>query len=462
MSISAGHYISSYWLLGDDQLSISKDRSQKDRFLAHFKHSLLFNPSLLLSDSMAIDNANFRHLLEFQPEFRELINSETLTLAIRKDHDGAPRDLLSLRDEFIQKRESRVPDLDKSNDGLRYLSRMANVSSYSVRELSRHFKEKSMAVFENEEVRQRLSEPVAETVRTLASEAQQNVDRDFGLNFFIFELPEQLRRIHPTISDTQIEELGDFAKQPYFTALPTVLDTSSIYAQKHASAFRICGGRSRLVSCGEVETRTIRLTTGLASFAAGIALLPSEKILQLRGSDEARAYFEARNDFNVATLEDSKRYFFIALADYVRRIEEEIIVRVGRGQEDGQSLEVAFDVKERRKEHLVRMLDYTPDLFTYISVSAIVGGHALGYDPYLPVALSLLFVKPVLNALSFAVTGRTSNKMVKDEENLRHLTVDEFATKWKNSERLDANILTFPSRSEHIPSETLYTSERIL
>lgn len=462
MPISADLYEPSYWLLGDDQLELSKNPSLKSLFAANFKHSLLFNPSLLISDSMAIDNANFRHLIESDPEFRELINANTFSVAVRDDINGRPRDLVALKEQKIAEGKSRVPELDSSNVGLDYLGRNASIVPYSIDQVSRMFSERSIALFEDNAVQERLPNNVWCDVQQLARKAKENLGPKYGLDYFFFHLRDQLHELRPDINvDAFIEDIKNVANQPYITALPTVLGITAIYANKHAEAFEICGGRSRMVSCGEFDARSIPLLTGLAAFGKGMALLPTERILRLRDTDEARAYFEARNEFNVSVLENSKRAFLSALGEYVRHIEFEIIqhTQVERGGEGALSVE--FDVKERRTERWVQRIDSSPDLVTYILVSAAWGASMFGLDLPLPDYLGLLFVKPVIDTVTYARYGTTSKKMARDKENRMRLVAGALERQWNDDHRLDADVTAFSTTTSYIPGEILYTSEKI-
>jgi hypothetical protein len=134
-------YSPSYWLLADDQLDLGLDRAKADLFRAHFNHSLLFNPSLLFSDSMAINNRNFRHLVEHDSEFRTLIENSHFGIAVRTDANNQALDLIELKERFIKDRKSRVTELDHSNDGLQFLQNCSEIVPYSGQELAQFYSE---------------------------------------------------------------------------------------------------------------------------------------------------------------------------------------------------------------------------------------------------------------------------------------------------------------------------------
>ena len=85
-------------------------------------------------------------------------------------------------------------------------------------------------------------------IRDIALEAKENLGQNFGLNFYFYELEELLKRKRNDVEDLHIDYIKQFAQHPYVTALPNAINTTSIYASKHAPAFDVCGGRSQMRS----------------------------------------------------------------------------------------------------------------------------------------------------------------------------------------------------------------------
>ncbi len=451
-------YKPSYWLLGDDQLDLAKDPFKKDQFVANFKHSLLFNPSLLFSDSMVINNRNFRHLVENDVAFRELINPSTFFVAIREHNDGNPRCLLELKKEFIEKNKSRVTELDHSEDGLDFINRSSQKINYSSEQLANFFREQSISLFEEDAVQERLPDGIWRDVRDIALEAKDSLGQNFGLNFYFYELEGILKSRRNDINDCHIEYIKQFAQHPYVTALPNAINTTSIYAPKHRAAFDICGGRSQMrLMDKHSQMQSIELRTGLAAFAKGIKLLSSQDILELRKTDEAAEYFNARLELDREDFEYSREGFIIAFAAYISRIEDRILSRFGRvNSADTRTLTVSFDLKERKIMGLVDGLENASDQFTYVTVAAAAVGFSVA------AYLSLLFVNPVKKACALIATGKTPSELQNEAYNIKNLQKQELIDKWTETHKMILTENVFRTKKQYIPNETIYTAPQIL
>jgi hypothetical protein len=464
MAIASEDYLPSYWLLGDDQLDISKNESEQSLFEASFKHSLLFNPSLLFSDSMTINNRNFRQLIENSAEFRELVNPTTFFIAVRENDNGDPTNLIELQHSFAQSQKFRVTELQNSDRGMTFLQESASKLPYSVNRIAGLFAEQSVNIFGTDEIQSRLPRNLWKDVQDLARQARDDLGEKYGLDFFFYHLDGLLSRRRPDMPvDRYMDDIKQIVQLPYVTALPTAVNTTSIYANKHSEAFEICGGRAEMVSVdGRPDVRAIKLRTGLANFGNGIALLSPDDILRLRNSDEAREYFYARSGIDIATFAESKRHFLDALGAYVRRIEDIIISRLATQSVGLDNMQVVFDVRENRKRGLIKALDYVPDVFTYVTVAADLLGKLVGFDLSVPAYLSMLFVNPVKDVVAAGLTGETSTQMAVKAENRRNMKKDEITEQWDGSERIPAEITVFRGAGGGTRGETRYTSGKII
>lgn len=462
-------YVPSYWLLGDDQLELSKNGSHQKIFEANFKHSLLFNPSLLFSDSMAINNRNFRYLLEHSQEFRTLIQETNFTVAVRVDNDDKPSNIVELKRTFSQSGKSRVTELDNSEEGLSFLQKTAHQIPYSIKSVSQEFSERAVEVFLDDSVQEQLPNNIWRDVHDLAKEAREEQPADFGLDFFFYRLKDRLLQRRKgrdsnfeSSIDRYMEAIKDIAQYPYITALPNSIDTMPIYASKHAAAFTICGKRGRMHSPEGPHSVSIPLLTGLAAFETLIGLLPAEDIIDLRSSSEASGYFKARFEFDVNRLEGSKTDFHIALGRYVRLIEDRIIRRFDATRGTGESISVNFDIKERHKVGLIKGLDYLPDAYAYISLGMSVAHPEVG----IPAFLGLLFVVPAVKlvkkmAATAVISNISSADVTADLEAVRALKVNELQTGRSESEKIPSSIIVTKTRGRYIPDETIYTNDRL-
>jgi hypothetical protein len=460
-------YSPSYWLLADDQLDLGLDRAKADLFRAHFNHSLLFNPSLLFSDSMAINNRNFRHLVEHDSEFRTLIENSHFGIAVRTDANNRALDLIELKERFIKDRKSRVTELDHSDAGLQFLQNCSEIVPYSGQELAQFYSEQVVDLFLHDAIQKKLSGDIANDVHYLASQARSELGAGFGRDFFVFRLRDRLikhrrgkSRSAEADVDASMQTIHRISEYHYITALPSKIDTTPIYANKHADAFDICRGRSDLHSVdGYNSDHHIRLLTGLASFEKYVARLPAEDILELRKTDEASEYFTAKYNFDAKTYDESKRNFMAALAAYVRRIEDRIIHRFDASRDAEDTVLVKFDVRRRLQSGLMTGIDYSPDALVYISIAAELSKHSV------PAALGLLFVMPALAVARKTVRASLGNTYVspnaseeQSDNDLRNLKVHELTVRGTlGGQRIEAEAIVKKTSEEYVPDETLYS-----
>jgi hypothetical protein len=457
-------YNSSYWLLGDDQLQMSSDRTREALFRAHLKHSLLFNPSLLFSDSMVINNRNFRHIVETDKDFRELLAQSNFSIAIRTDDNGRPNDLLELRNTFKKDGKSRVPELDEHSDGLSFLQNHSKFIQYTGSDLAKFYTTNVVDIFQHDAVQERLPNGVWKDVHELAREARRELGPKFGRDFFVYKLRDRLiERRKGTSSaieaeiDQHMEVIKSVSEYHYITALPSTINyTDPIYASKHADAFKICRGRGVLSSVdGNPDTRPLTLTTDLASYESCIAELTAKDIIDLRGSDEGLAYFKAKFDFDVSKFEESKRNFYVALSGYVSRIDKRIIERFGPHHRANESLSLQFELKSRSKIPN-KLIDYSPDILVYISIGALLAHTDV--SPF----WSLLCILPALNRAKKLVHAAVDNPYADpstsdelSEQALRELIKDELRT--RGGRQISAEINVSKTSEKTIPDETIYT-----
>lgn len=465
-------YSPSYWLLGDDQLLMSSDLAQARLFRAHFNHSMLFNPSLLFSDSMAINNRNFRHLVEHDQAFRSLISGGNFSVAVRRGSKNHAVNLIELRENFIKDGKSRVTELDHSDDGLHFLQRHSRIIPYSVAELSEFYSDQVVDLFLHDAVQQKLPNSISNDIHYLAKQAKSELGDAFGRNFFFYDLRNQLvkhRSGKSLNAEAEVNQvmatIKSVAEYHYITALPAKIDTTPIYANKHADAFNICRSRNRLNAVdGYHADHPIRLLTGLAAFETFVAKLPVDEILSLRATDEAAQYFRAKYEFDADKFETSKADFNEALEHYVRRIEDRIIALFGSHGSGEDEINVKFELKERLQTGLIRGIDYAPDTLVYISIAAELANHSISAAYGLVCVLPVLGVAKKIVRAGFRSTYVNANISEEEAEyNLRNRKVRELSDQAeREGERINATATLKKSKQEYMPDETLYVGNSIL
>ena len=100
-----------YWMLADTELPIAKDLTCKGSFEAHFKHGLLFNEKLMISDAQAVNCVNFRTLVNESEEFKQLMSQELLSIAVRDPLGRSKCDRLTqVRDAFHKENKRNMAE----------------------------------------------------------------------------------------------------------------------------------------------------------------------------------------------------------------------------------------------------------------------------------------------------------------------------------------------------------------
>ncbi|CAE6883058.1 hypothetical protein ACOMICROBIO_FLGHMIGD_00357 [Vibrio sp. B1FLJ16] len=64
-----------YWMLADTELPIAKEKSFENSFEAHFKHGLLFNEKIMISDAQAVNCVNLRNLIRKKKQLQRTNNT---------------------------------------------------------------------------------------------------------------------------------------------------------------------------------------------------------------------------------------------------------------------------------------------------------------------------------------------------------------------------------------------------
>jgi hypothetical protein len=256
-----------------------------------------------------------------------------------------------------------------------------------------------------------------------------------------------------------MEVIKRVSEYHYITALPSSIDyTDPIYANKHAEAFKICRGRGGVSSIdGSADARSLRLTANLASYEKCVAELSAKDILDLRSTDEGRAYYKAKYDFDVGKFEESKRNFYVALSGYVRRIDDRIIQRFGAHHKGDERFSLEFELKTKSKR-VNKVIDWSPDILVYVTIALDQVGTVIS-----PL-WSLLCVLPAINRAKKIVRAALDNPYVDPglpeevvEQNLRELKMDELRE--RGGSHLPAEVKMSKSSENAIADETIYTGE---
>lgn len=125
---------SSYWMLADTEVPLAWDKTRIDTFASYFKHALLFNEKLMLSDAQAVNCMNFRRLVAQDADFRQVLDKDILSVAVRAPQD-APQGhrLTQVRDAFVKEGKQRT-DVDSefiNNTDLELINEKCELKLYN-------------------------------------------------------------------------------------------------------------------------------------------------------------------------------------------------------------------------------------------------------------------------------------------------------------------------------------------
>lgn len=316
-----------FWLLADDRLALGSDELNERRMRAHVKHTLLFHPRIVISDSYVIKSYNLRRLIKFDEQMQEIIKLEMIVLACRDSHEGR-MSLRAVRDRTPPGEGPREfsDEEYRSDEELDFLESWALKQRYSLPDISRHYTRSTRELFGSERALEVLNydETALQILNEVIEERCEQGEGSLRLAQFFYGHAEGIPRLFSKRSGLDwapfkapVEEL---AWTHYLTGLPTLLKTDAVYAREHARAFELAWKRPRVVQ-GEQPVR-FQSRLGLDAFVAGLALLEVEDIVRLRGTDEGRSYERLISERS----RELKLIKEIMLA-YQRRIEDQIILR---------------------------------------------------------------------------------------------------------------------------------------
>lgn len=281
----------SYWMLAETALPLASDINDKGKFEIYFKHGLLFNARLMMSDSQVINCLNLRALLQEKPEFGQFMDKDLLTVAVRSDNGRVPT-LPGLRDSFIAQRKI-IDNLSfyREDKDLTTIMQKANLVTYGIGDLADNYTEKSMAIFAGQAATRAFGVDDASVLHELIArqvEEQGILER----KFIYYELMDKLHQLGKdgiwSKHETALKQMAD---APYVTGIPTVMDTRPIYSPAHEDVFALVGNK-KSAKTAEQTGGTISLAriADYSAYEEAMKLLSIDDILLLRDTAEFKEY----------------------------------------------------------------------------------------------------------------------------------------------------------------------------
>ncbi|PML75542.1 hypothetical protein [Enterovibrio norvegicus] len=317
---------SAYWMLADTELPIAKEVSLCESFEAHFKHGLLFNERLMISDAQAVNCVNLRELVVNSSSFRELMTSGLLSIAVRDSmNDSIGESLTSIRDAFHKENKQHMSESRfLYSQDLEFLDDVCVRVPYTYSALRENYTGSILNIFSGDRAKSIFGRDVQNVlVDRLLTESER--DNGLGRVFLHKNLETELKKIrkHNIWIDHKdfIKKLSD---APYVTGIPQILNTSPIYSPLHEESFQLAYPQS-FEKIERGRKRELATDVNLSSYEGAIAKLHVEDILYLRDSYEYEKYqsyinFGVKNDNELDNAYD-------ALISYQNLIDQYIIKR---------------------------------------------------------------------------------------------------------------------------------------
>lgn len=381
----------SYWLVGDDRLDHSMDRKKANVLYAHFVHSLLYNPRLMISDSYAINNPNFRYLLQKDSRLRDVINVDTLALARRTNVEGKVVPLLELRNEFVSsnRKNPNLSDVEfKEDTDLIFLQVATSMKKYSLSTVSQSYTDSTFSLLQSQTFRAGLSVDFVDRIVELANIARSEKKallRSFFHNELASKIGEECWKQH----GERLKQIGDAF---YFGALPNSLGATPIFPSDYSVQWEILRGYHQETTARKASSAlTWESALPLSGYVVGLSRLQASDIFALRNpKGEYGAFLTALADRAGQRTESSDEVARRLIA-YERKIVERILGRFPELQSTaGPRLEISASVHDLLgKSHLGLTLEgaaLATEMAKVIGVSIFVG-----YGPYI-LALTALGV----------------------------------------------------------------------
>ncbi|RBO83821.1 hypothetical protein [Marinomonas aquiplantarum] len=315
-----------YWMLADTELPIAKDLTYKDSFAAHFKHGLLFNEKLMISDAQAVNCANFRALLNESEEFKQLMSKDLLSIAVR-DPLGTSEchRLTQVRDAFQKENKCNMAqDQFLSDIDLDFVNNNCEIIPYTYSSLRENYTKSIIEIFNSKNAQQVFGDDIQSLlIERLLIESER--DQGLGRVFLHKNFESDLKDIgkHDIWLKHQ-KEIIRFSDAPYITGIPKILNTNPIYSPLHQSSFDLAYPKEPKII---EKSSSIEIATNLnlSSYEKALSKLMPEDILYIRDSLEFKEY-QKKIKYGVSS-ESSLESTLDVLISYQNLIDQYIIKR---------------------------------------------------------------------------------------------------------------------------------------
>ena len=367
----------SHWLIADDRLSLSTNTKYKDNLLAYFKHSILYNGGLLISDSQLFDNINFRLLLQNDDDVKELIKHKLLAVAKRDstadlvEFKNSRKDLL---DPNIHKSNS-IKSIYNNNNDISFVQENCKIIEYKISDISEEYTKKTLELF-----RQKTSETDDIFLKELKDKLEEKHKKEKKLlrSYIHYDLvnnlPEEKRDKYREI----VQKLGT---EYYVRGLSSILNIPAVYAKNQIDLFVKNSKKDEIL---DAKTFEYTLNLSASRYVEGLKVLTADDIIELIESDEYKMYstISSRFDGTLKNSEDIKNIVY----EYQRAIDEKIVERYYELEDRNDTSKVDFRT-------ILSTTGYT------VSFSSIIANPVLYNDVSIAMGITSLATNIILDTL---------------------------------------------------------------
>ncbi|MBH0067176.1 MULTISPECIES: hypothetical protein [Pseudoalteromonas] len=315
-----------YWMLADTELPISKDLSYKNSFEAHFKHGLLFNEKLMISDAQAVNCVNFRTLINESTEFKQLMSNDLLSIAVRDPLGTHNCDRLTQVRDAFQTENKRNMEMQQflSDIDLDFVNENCEIIPYTYSSLRENYTENIFEIFKGENANQVFGSDIQKLlIERLLNESER--DQGLGRVFLHKNFESDLRKVGKhEIWAKHKSDIIRLSDAPYVTGISKVLNTNPIYSPLHQSSFELAYPK-KPQTIEKKSSIEIATNLNLSSYEQALSKLMPEDILYLRDSFEFKEY-QKKINYGVSN-ENSLENTLDALIAYQNLIDQYIIRR---------------------------------------------------------------------------------------------------------------------------------------
>ena len=267
-------------------------------------YNILFNGSLIISDSDLINNASLRDLIRTGDSFSTGLFQAGLAEIARRTSDGAPASLGETSMTIARRpggllagiAPGGAPELD-------WIERNATFLDYDLGSAAPRYQTEVLRILNNRStLRQLLPDGV---ITAIIEICEQTIAEGGTLSWSLFTLEsdiwpaiqariggENLRAMYGT-------KVFEIARGPYSTFLPETLGVGATYSSEDRTGVDLWRGHYGL-SARELDRKTIKVpATDLADTISGLSRLSVDLIQRLRQSSARLAYDERCKNYDL-------------------------------------------------------------------------------------------------------------------------------------------------------------------